>query len=108
MQWLSIALAAGIAAWGTLLSGMYVLRALQWLPRYERWDRRAHGRCPECGYDLTGNASGVCPECGRAIDRRAIPPAAGVRLITESQPGGFWTAVVAVMVLAVVVTRAWR
>lgn len=22
------------------------------------------GRCPMCGYDLTGNASGRCPECG--------------------------------------------
>jgi hypothetical protein len=22
------------------------------------------GRCPRCGYDLTGNTSGVCPECG--------------------------------------------
>ena len=22
------------------------------------------GRCPECGYGLTGNTSGVCPECG--------------------------------------------
>src|SRR3954468_7281228 len=22
------------------------------------------GKCPVCGYDLTGNASGRCPECG--------------------------------------------
>jgi hypothetical protein len=29
-------------------------------------DRRPFppGRCPECGYDLTGNVSGRCPECG--------------------------------------------
>ena len=25
------------------------------------------GCCPDCGYDLTGNASGVCPECGSKI-----------------------------------------
>jgi len=24
----------------------------------------ASNRCPECGYDLTGNTSGRCPECG--------------------------------------------
>jgi len=23
------------------------------------------GRCPACGYDLTGNVSGICPECGK-------------------------------------------
>ena len=29
------------------------------------WVRRLlHGRCPSCGYNLTGNVSGVCPECG--------------------------------------------
>ena len=35
-----------------------------------RWQRRRHaarGRCPACGYDLTGNASGTCPECGTAV-----------------------------------------
>jgi hypothetical protein len=26
------------------------------------------GRCPTCGYDLTGNVSGRCPECGRRFD----------------------------------------
>jgi hypothetical protein len=26
--------------------------------------RRPAGRCPRCGYDLTGNVSGRCPECG--------------------------------------------
>jgi hypothetical protein len=24
-------------------------------------------RCPNCGYNLTGNVSGVCPECGEAV-----------------------------------------
>ena len=28
--------------------------------------RHRTGRCPRCGYDLTGNESGVCPECGTA------------------------------------------
>ena len=33
--------------------------------RSRRRLRAAHGQCPACGYDLTGNVSGVCPECGR-------------------------------------------
>jgi hypothetical protein len=33
--------------------------------RIVRRRRRLHrGLCPNCGYDLTANASGVCPECG--------------------------------------------
>lgn len=28
--------------------------------------RKRRGRCPTCGYDLTGNTSGRCPECGTA------------------------------------------
>ena len=31
--------------------------------------RHKHGRCEQCGYDLTGNESGVCPECGFEIDQ---------------------------------------
>lgn len=30
-------------------------------------DEIAPGRCPDCGYDLTGNRSLRCPECGRAF-----------------------------------------
>ncbi len=33
--------------------------------RHARW--RREGKCPECGYDLTGNISGVCPECGTDV-----------------------------------------
>jgi len=29
--------------------------------------RMAAGRCPSCGYDLTGNVSGRCPECGTEV-----------------------------------------
>ncbi len=29
-----------------------------------RRQRRKHGLCLECGYNLTGNVSGICPECG--------------------------------------------
>jgi len=38
--------------------------------------RMNHGLCPECGYDLTGNASGVCPECGEQLAplRLTAPP----------------------------------
>lgn len=30
-----------------------------------RWSR--FGRCPACGYDLTGSAGTRCPECGRIL-----------------------------------------
>jgi hypothetical protein len=26
-----------------------------------------HGRCRNCGYDLTGNTTGVCPECAKDV-----------------------------------------
>ncbi|MGD8451928.1 MAG: hypothetical protein PVJ57_08925 [Phycisphaerae bacterium] len=39
--------------------------ALLWWAAY--WPHREPGRCPECGYDLTGNVSGRCPECGKAV-----------------------------------------
>ena len=29
------------------------------------------GKCPSCGYDLTGNESGECPECGVATKAEA-------------------------------------
>ena len=32
-----------------------------------RHQRRRHGRCIQCGYNLTGNTSGVCPECGTRL-----------------------------------------
>ncbi len=33
------------------------------------FDRRriSPGRCPKCGYNLTGNVSGICPECGEPV-----------------------------------------
>ena len=36
----------------------------------KRW-RRMHGRCIECGYDLTGNTTGTCPECGASAAARS-------------------------------------
>ena len=29
------------------------------------------GRCPSCGYDLSGNVTGECPECGKSIGNEA-------------------------------------
>jgi hypothetical protein len=56
---------------GLLLAALAGLLAYAWYsydrPRgvlHRQIDRMNHGRCPECGYDLTGNESGVCPECG--------------------------------------------
>jgi len=50
--------------WCGLFSGVGAMR---------RRHRRAHGRCPGCGYDL--RSSGVpharCPECGATHVRRS-------------------------------------
>jgi predicted RNA-binding Zn-ribbon protein involved in translation (DUF1610 family) len=58
------------------LIGLYIWRA-----RTLR-KRRAHGLCPTCGYDLTGNVTGVCPECGSTLPASftAKPPPATVSL----------------------------
>ena len=44
----------------------YVWWRLGRLLRIERryWLSWRQGKCPACGYNLTGNTSGVCPECG--------------------------------------------
>ncbi|MCH8253028.1 MAG: hypothetical protein IID36_11300 [Planctomycetes bacterium] len=63
-----------------LLEFLFAVRLPLWMPTVafliypvvaflrgpvRRHKRRKSGRCPRCGYDLTGNATGVCPECGR-------------------------------------------
>ena len=45
-------------------SPLPLIRSRRWLRRRRR---TRSGRCPACGYDLTGNTSGVCPECGGAV-----------------------------------------
>jgi hypothetical protein len=58
-------------ALGLALAALAALAAYAWhayeRPRsllHRQIDHMNHGRCPECGYNLTGNQSGVCPECG--------------------------------------------
>jgi hypothetical protein len=49
------------------LAAALALLPLVSLARHVRRRVRARGttgRCPRCGYNLTGNVSGVCPECG--------------------------------------------
>jgi hypothetical protein len=52
----------------TMVAPTAILPAF-WTVRFIRWAKRARepGRCPKCGYDLTGNTSGVCPECGTML-----------------------------------------
>lgn len=35
---------------------------------------RRRGRCPRCGYDLSGLNSDVCPECGTRVRAEALTP----------------------------------
>lgn len=51
-----------IPLWTPLLALALGTGGLWW------WQQRPYprGRCPACGYDLTGNTTGRCPECGRA------------------------------------------
>jgi hypothetical protein len=45
-----------------LFAAAAILAARPWQLRGMR--RKRTGRCPTCGYNLTGNTSGLCPECG--------------------------------------------
>jgi hypothetical protein len=51
------------AALGFLLPLQWVLVVLR------HRDRMRFGRCPSCGYSLTGNTSGTCPECGTPVPK---------------------------------------
>jgi predicted amidophosphoribosyltransferase len=45
------------------------------MPAAFLWSRRRlrkPGSCPNCGYDLTGNASGRCSECGEACTKSQL------------------------------------
>jgi hypothetical protein len=104
---LSVGFAVAIAALYLVAALRYCARVLRWLPSHERWSRAAQGRCPDCGYDLTGSVSGTCPECGATIFRK---PAEGnamtaPSLITERQPWWVWGLVAAMIVLAVILQR---
>lgn len=51
----------------SLLGALYPAFAF-WRGPVRRFNRRRHGLCLACGYNLTGNTSNVCPECGKRID----------------------------------------
>ena len=56
---------AAVFGWPLLLLPYAVWREIRIRRQRRREFRGRKGLCPDCGYDLTGNASGVCPECGR-------------------------------------------
>jgi hypothetical protein len=59
--WWGRFIANAVTLIGLLVAGL-VARD-KWL-RHRARERFRQGRCPRCGYDLTGNVTGVCPECG--------------------------------------------
>jgi hypothetical protein len=57
------------------LGGLVLLFGVPPLTKFFLWSlrrqhRRKRGRCMQCAYLLTGNASGICPECGSPIAPR--------------------------------------
>jgi hypothetical protein len=64
---------AGTGCWRTSAPVWFICCVLLIVPLYatalasRRRLRTAAGRCPDCGYNLTGNTSGTCPECGTAV-----------------------------------------
>ena len=76
-----------------LVTDTVVCAAMLWIvlvtPRVWRWYRRAHtGRCPRCGYLLTGNVSGICPECGETIPSHVrLSHASAERFPATDMPG---------------------
>ena len=61
----------GVMPCALLAIGVVALLAW-WIPYRRRQIRREDGRCPQCGYDLTGNVSGVCPACGTEVRDRGV------------------------------------
>ena len=60
----------GIPHW--FLTLIFAILPPIWLFKWRKRRRLARvGKCPSCGYDLTGNESGVCPECGKSIGTEA-------------------------------------
>jgi hypothetical protein len=71
---------AGLAGWHGLRSepptdnwrrgvfgmGMAAL-SIYWMFRVSPAPDPIPGKCPKCGYDLSGNVSGICPECGTRV-----------------------------------------
>ena len=60
IQMFILACAAGVAAFGLLTYGALVFREF----------RSSRGKCPNCGYRLSGIDSDRCPECGAPIEPR--------------------------------------
>lgn len=63
--WFDVPLWTVVALCLVPLAGIHVTRI--WRRSWQRFFTNRKGRCRQCGYDLTANASGKCPECGTPI-----------------------------------------
>lgn len=105
---LAITVAVGIASLYTIVITRYCLLARLWLPKHARWQRKHHGCCPECGYDLRGSPGGTCPECGCEVHRHDVPQhGPSSPLLIDKQPR--WVSAIVILIMAVtfIVLKLW-
>ena len=70
MEWWSLDLPHWFLAF--IFAIVPALRFIKWRRLRQRLQLISQGRCPACGYDLTGNKTGMCPECGEATAQPSL------------------------------------
>ena len=104
----------GISRWGRVVSyailGVSLIVTLYIFEKILLVDRREF-TCLQCGYNLKGLPEPRCPECGADFDPSEIERIRARIGLRRAPPKGRWIVVVAVLLLAALVTGsfiAWR